>query len=214
MYRNWPVVETGVRQVKMSDLSEGIPRKLFVGPYPSESRYQGQVPQCNRCGEYGHRVATCINDIKCFQCGQEGHVQRECFKCFLCGQFGHVRARCPDKPSDHTVGGSRADTSDPVNHPGGARPAVVTDTARRSVDDRSVVPPDPSGRRAGDTAAASTNPPNGPVEDRSVNPANRPVDDPVPVTPTVSSNQRVHTSLLDPGPNGIDLPPQPGYGMY
>jgi hypothetical protein len=95
MYRDWPNVETGVRLATMSELiTEGIPRRLFIGHYPIETRYRRQVPLCGRCGEYGHRVATCSNDVKCFKCGQNGHIQRQCFKCFLCGQFGHVRANC------------------------------------------------------------------------------------------------------------------------
>ncbi|CAB3980484.1 zinc finger CCHC domain-containing 3-like [Paramuricea clavata] len=86
MYRDWP--------------NEGIPRRLFIGPYPIETRCRGQVPLCGRCGEYGHRVATCSNDVKCFKCGQNGHIQRQCFKCFLCGQFGHVRANCLENRRD------------------------------------------------------------------------------------------------------------------
>ena len=93
-------MESGVRVVKMTDLTAGIPRKLYVGPYPAETRYCGQVPQCGRCGQFGHRVATCINDVNCFRCGKDGHVQRQCFKCFLCGQFGHVRSTCPDNPTN------------------------------------------------------------------------------------------------------------------
>ena len=78
----------------MSELTEGIPRRLFIGPYPIETRYRGQVHLCDRCGEYGHRIAKCSNDVKCFKCGQNGHIQRQWFKCFLCGQFGHVRPDC------------------------------------------------------------------------------------------------------------------------
>ena len=66
------LIETGVRLATMSELTEGIPRRLFNGPYPIETRYRGQVPLCGRCGEYGHRVATCSNDVKCFKCGQNG----------------------------------------------------------------------------------------------------------------------------------------------
>ena len=136
MYRHWPVVETGVRVVKLSELSEGIPRKIFVGPYPTETRYRVQVPQCSSCGQHGHRVATCINDIKCFRCAQNSHVQRQCFKCFLCGQFCHVRASCPDHPSDRpVVGDSPAAGSTPATHP---------------VDDTSIAPTPRVNRPGGD----------------------------------------------------------------
>ena len=103
MFSDWANVESGVRVTMMSNLKEGIPRRFFIGPYPVETRYRGQVPQCGRCGQYGHRVATCVNDVKCFKCGQDGHVQRECFKCFHCGRFGHVRRNCPERPLNQAV---------------------------------------------------------------------------------------------------------------
>ena len=81
MYRDWGCVESSVRIIKMTEFSEGIPRKLLVGPFPVETLYCEQVPKCAPCGEFGHRVAMCINAVKCFRCGQNGHsVQRQCFK--------------------------------------------------------------------------------------------------------------------------------------
>ena len=48
-------------------------------------------------------LRACINEIKCFRCGKNGHGQRQCFNCFLCGQFGHARASCPNNPCNRPV---------------------------------------------------------------------------------------------------------------
>jgi hypothetical protein len=46
MFSDWSNVESGVRVAMMSNLKEGIPCHFFIGPYPVETRYRGQVPQC------------------------------------------------------------------------------------------------------------------------------------------------------------------------
>lgn len=111
MYKDWPEVEAGVRIATMTDLRQGIPRRLHTGPYPIETRYCGQIPQCNHCGEFGHRVATCVNEVKCFRCGEYGHVRRECYKCFLCGNFGHIRANCPENPLNKAKASDKTETA-------------------------------------------------------------------------------------------------------
>lgn len=103
MLRDWHDVESGVRIVRMAELTEGIPRRVNIGSYKVETRYRSQVPLCGRCGTYGHRIATCINDVKCFRYCNEGHIQRNCFKCFLCGSFSHVRADCPENPLNRQI---------------------------------------------------------------------------------------------------------------
>ena len=94
--QGFPMVETGSRIAKMMDIKSDIPRKLRVFDFPVEIRHKGQLPQCFRCRQLGHRANECPNDVVCFKCGIVGHTRDQCFKCFRCGKFGHVRANCPE----------------------------------------------------------------------------------------------------------------------
>ena len=78
----------------MLELNADIPRRLHMGRFPVEVRYRGQVPQCFRCGEQGHRAIYCENEVKCLKCGLTGHMRTE--QCFRCGNVGHVKENCPD----------------------------------------------------------------------------------------------------------------------
>ena len=84
---------------------------------PMEIDQGRAIGRCHKCGRYGHRARFCRvvravdaaqsppkqNDvIKCWTCGEAGHMRRECTKryermqCYGCGRYGHPRARCPE----------------------------------------------------------------------------------------------------------------------
>ena len=94
--QGFPTIETGTRIAKMMDIKSDIPRKSRVAEFPVEIRHKGQLPQCFRCRQLGHRASECPNDVVCFKCGIAGHTRDQCFKCFRCGKFGYVWANCPE----------------------------------------------------------------------------------------------------------------------
>ncbi|KAK1685186.1 hypothetical protein QYE76_046034 [Lolium multiflorum] len=79
------------------------PRKYPVSkPTPDRSfkpRFRPTGNQYNRGGQNQNPR----NQILCHNCGQRGHVQKDCQKpriiCYGCGKEGHIKPECPNKAS-------------------------------------------------------------------------------------------------------------------
>ena len=79
-FRHWPHlpnISDGVRVVRMVR-REAIPRHLTIGDFPVKISYAGQQQVCDLCAAPGHIAWVCPLKGKCFQCGLEGHLSRDC----------------------------------------------------------------------------------------------------------------------------------------
>ena len=65
-FRDDPSIATGNLLVRMQEITKSIPRTLRLGGHMLQITYRGQIPQCFKCGEQGHRALTCTNGFKCF----------------------------------------------------------------------------------------------------------------------------------------------------
>ena len=89
-------VENGITTVCI-ELEKHIPSFLQVGAYTVMLRYNGQPRTCRKCDQVGHLATTC-KEVRCYNCGDPGHVKRSCSKqrvCSLCREPGHSLGDCP-----------------------------------------------------------------------------------------------------------------------
>jgi hypothetical protein len=74
--------------------------------YLEDSLEESQV-RCYRCGETGHVSSACALLPTCFLCGQNGHVSRDCAEarelCTKCGRKGHLEYTCESSKRDNLV---------------------------------------------------------------------------------------------------------------
>jgi len=61
-FRSFPTIQSGVRVVRVKALHTHIPRRIFIKGQPITVKYDGQPPpdrKCHNCGEYGHISREC-----------------------------------------------------------------------------------------------------------------------------------------------------------
>ena len=98
VYRDFPTVENGVRQYRVEIRSNTtVPSVVSFGRTSFFVSYRGQTKTCLRCGSKEHLAREC-SIIRCHKCGEEGHHIKECpneVLCSICGANGHSYRKCP-----------------------------------------------------------------------------------------------------------------------
>lgn len=64
-FRSFPTIQSGVRVVRVKALHTHIPRRIFIKGQPITVKYEGQPPpdkKCHNCGEYGHISRECSQE--------------------------------------------------------------------------------------------------------------------------------------------------------
>ena len=121
-YKDFPTVQTGVRQFRVKLGDKPIPSSVSFGRAAFFLSYQGQDKTCFKCQKTGHQAKDC-SDITCHKCGREGHTVKECknlVKCIVCDKEGHTFRNCPSSYSGALKLGSKFSkiaNDDAVNEP-------------------------------------------------------------------------------------------------
>lgn len=96
-YKDFPSVQTGVRQFRVRLGESPIPSSVNFGRAAFFVSHRGQVKTCFKCKKTGHEAKEC-DTLMCHKCGEEGHVMKNCvndIKCVVCDSLGHTFRNCP-----------------------------------------------------------------------------------------------------------------------
>ncbi|CAI7758131.1 unnamed protein product [Closterium sp. NIES-53] len=102
-------VETGRRLFEVERTAERAPEHRrpawSAAPVDGERppRGPGDTRKCHNCGQMGHLRRDCRNPPACSICGQEDHQRRDCPEapvCGKCGRRGHVERECYSKKGE------------------------------------------------------------------------------------------------------------------
>ncbi|CAI7765399.1 unnamed protein product [Closterium sp. NIES-54] len=108
-YETTKRVETGRRLFEVERTAERAPEHRrpawSAAPVDREQppRGRGDTRKCHNCGQMGHLRRDCRNPPACSICRQEGHQRRDCpeaLVCGKCGRRGHVERECYSKKGE------------------------------------------------------------------------------------------------------------------
>ena len=61
--------------------------------------------RCFNCGKEGHLARDCSNPAACYICGKYGHAAADCYQatCYICGKKGHISTKCPNTTARNVI---------------------------------------------------------------------------------------------------------------
>ena len=78
--RDFPAIKNGKQRVVLKPRGAGLPSFFQVGRYKASLFFTGRVSCCPYCEEMTHLGRDCLTKHvkRCFTCGQQGHISRNC----------------------------------------------------------------------------------------------------------------------------------------